>query len=370
MSYSNVLGLIFGNSNENNLPEMTAYRTTGSLPFGGKYRLIDFTLSNMSNSEINNVGIIISSNFQSLMDHLGSGAAWDLDHRRSGLKILPPYGEHSFKSIIEALFNIHGYLEESDEEYVLLAPSDIIQNINYRDVFDYHISKEADITLVYVKKEIDTLNSSFRCLLDLNDNGKVINIKSMPPKKDMYNLTTGALLIKKDLLLASVRDAVAYNKYDFIKDIIQHHCIDYNVYGYEFNGYCEFVTSKNDYYRINMELFDKAVRDELFNSKRPIYTKIRDDSPSKYGLNSSVKGSLIAQGCVIEGTVENSIISKGVYIGKNAKVSNCVIMQDSIINDDCNLSYVVIDKDVVVNKGHNINGAESYPMYIAKRTIV
>lgn len=141
MSCSNVLGLIFGNTNENNLPELTAYRTTGSVPFGGKFRLIDFTLSNMANADINDVGIIINSNFQSLMDHLGSGAAWDLDHRRTGLKILPPYGEHSFDSLTETIFNLHGYIEESNEEYVLLAPSDIIQNIDYNKVFEFHQEK-------------------------------------------------------------------------------------------------------------------------------------------------------------------------------------------------------------------------------------
>ena len=366
----NVLGLIFANSNESILPELTAYRTSGSVPFGGKFRLIDFTLSNMSNSEINNVGIIIKSNFQSLMDHLGSGSAWDLAHRRTGLKILPPYGGHSFNSIIEAVSNVHGYIEETPEEYVLLAPSDIIQNIDYSKVFDAHIKKGADITLVYTKREIKELKSSFRCLLDLDEDDRVTSIKSIPVEEKEYNITTGALLMKKSLLLSSIRHAFSESKLDFVRNLLQPLLTRYKIYGYEAPGFCEFIISLKSYYDVNMKLFDKDVRDELFNPARPIYTKIRDDSPSKYGLNSSVKGSLIAQGCTIEGTVENSIISKGVYIGKNVKVSDCIIMQDTTINDGCELSHVVIDKDVIVNKDRNLHGTESYPMYIAKRSVV
>lgn len=369
MSYSNILGLIFANSNENNLPELTAYRTTGSVPFGGKFRLVDFTLSNMSNSEINNVGIIINNNFQSLMDHLESGAAWDLAHRMTGLKILPPYGEHSFRNIVEAISNLHGYIEESNEDYVLIAPSDVVENIDYRKVYEYHLEKKADATFVYAKKFVDEVKSDFRCLLELDDNGKVKKITSRPVEPRTCNITTGALLIKKDLLMTLVKKAVAENKTDYIKDILMNNDT-LKVYGYEETGFCEFVTSMKEYYDINMKLFEKEVRDELFNPKRPIYTKIRDDSPSKYGLDSSVVGSLIAQGCIIEGTVENSIISKGVYIGKNAKVSNCIIMQDTIINEGCDLSHIVIDKDVIVNKDQNIHGCETYPMYIAKRSVV
>ena len=366
----NVLGLIFANSNESILPELTAYRTCGSVPFGGKFRLIDFTLSNMSNSEINNVGIIIKSNFTSLMDHLGSGSAWDLAHRRTGLKILPPYGGHTFNTLVESINNVHGYIEESPEKYVLVAPADIIQNIDYSKIFEEHINNKADITLVYTKKVINVLKSSFRSLLELNESKRVTKIMSMPIEEKEYNVTTGAVLVKKDLLMNLVKTAGAENKNDFVRDVLQPAVNKYNVYGYEAKGYCEFITSLKAYYDHNMDLFDKGIRDELFNPERPIYTKIRDDSPSKYGLNSSVVGSLIAQGCVIEGEVENSIISKGVYIGKNAKVSNCIIMQDSIVNDNCTLSHVVVDKDVVISENTNIHGTDTYPMYIAKRSVV
>lgn len=230
--------------------------------------------------------------------------------------------------------------------------------------------KSADVTLVYSKKRISEIQSDFRCILDIDSNNKVTNIKTSAINENEYNLTTGAVLLKKDLLMKLVKIAVSENKKHFIKDVLQRYFSKMDFYAYEATGYCEFITSIKKYYDVNMQLFDKDIRNEIFDPKRPIYTKIRDDSPSKYGLNSSVKGSLIAQGCIIEGTVENSIISKGVYIGKNAKVSNCIIMQDTTINDDCNLSYIVVDKDVVINKGNDISGSKTYPMYIAKRSVV
>ena len=365
-----ILGLILANTNEKNLPDLTAYRTTGSVPFGGKYRLIDFPLSNMSNSGINNVGVITKSNFQSLMDHVGSGSAWDLARRRSGLAILTPYDGHSFSTVVETLFNLHGYIEHGDEEYVLIASSDCVYNMDFAKVSRFAEENSADITIVYAKKCVKTIGDDIRCIVDTDENGRVCKIMANPVTDGECKLSVGAMLFKKVTLMSLVRQAMSESKYSFVRDVLQKALERFAVYGYELTGYCEIIDSVKKYYDANMKLMDRDTRDSLFNYRRPIYTKVRDDAPSRYGLNSSVKGSLIAQGCVINGTVENSIISKGVYIGNDAVIKNCIIMQDSVIGDGAEMVNIVIDKDVSVSRGSRLQGSQSYPMYIAKKSIV
>lgn len=370
MANKKVLGLIFANTNEKNLPDLTAYRTTGSVPFGGKYRLVDFPLSNMSNSGINNVGIVTKSNFQSLMDHVGSGSAWDLARRRSGLAILPPYGEHSFSTIVETIYNLHGYIEHGDEEYVLISPSDCVHNMDYSKVLEFAEKRDADLTFVYVKRSVKVILDDFRCILELGANGKVDGIMATPVDDKECCFNTGVILIRKKALMTLVRQAMSHSKYSFVRDVLQRSLEDYSVYGYELTGYCEFIGSIKEYYDANMKLMDRDTRYKLFDYKRPIYTKVRDDAPSRYGLDSDVKNSLIAQGCMIDGKVEDSIISKGVKIGKGAKITGCIIMQDSVIGDGAEISYTVIDKDVHVSKKSKLQGSPNYPMYIAKKSIV
>ena len=370
MVNNKILGLIFANTNEKNLPELTAYRTTGSVPFGGKYRLIDFPLSNMSNSGINNIGVVTKSNFQSLMDHVGSGAAWDLARRRSALNILPPYSGHSFSNLVETLFNLHGYIEHDDEEYVMISPCDCVYNMDFAKVYRFAEKNDADITFVYVKKAVASITNDYRCLLDIDDDGKVTKIMASPVSGEESNFNFGVILIKSTVLMGLIRQAVSESKYNFVRDVLQRAIGHYRLYAYEHKGFFEIIGSVKEYYDANMKLMDKEVRDELFDSRRPIYTKVRDDVPSRYGLNSSVKGSLIAQGCVINGYVENSIISKGVYIGEGAIIKNCIIMQDSVIADGSELFNVVIDKDVSVGRGSKLQGSPNYPVYIAKKSIV
>lgn len=369
MGSNRILGLIFANTFEENVPELTASRTMGSVPFGGKYRLIDFPLSNMSNSGINNVGIITKSNFLSLMDHIGTGNAWDLAKRRSGLTILPPYKEHNFNSMIETLYTLHGFIEHGSEEYVLVDHAGCVSNFNYRKMLEFHEQNGADITFIYAEKNhCNVLSESTS--LEIDPTGKVTKALLPSVCEGDKIFVSGSFLIKKDLLMTIVRNLVAENKTDFTRDFIQPNMNKLKIYGYKNEGYFALISSMKEYYKASMELMNPQVRADLFNPKRPIYTKVRDDIPSRYGLNSCVKGSLIAQGCTIDGTVENSIISKGVRIGKGAHIKNCIIMQDTIIGDNADLSHIIIDKDVTVGDSKTIIGCESFPMYIGKRSVI
>ncbi len=369
MRSNNVLGFIFADTLCDKIPELSASRTTASVPIGGKYRLIDFVLSNMANSGVNNIGVAAKSNFMSLMDHLGAGAAYDLSKRRSNLTILTPYGGKGFANDVETLYNMHGYLENSREEYVLLSPSNVVTNFDYNALFEFHTKKNADITFIYRHGVVP--NGYERPMtIDVSDDGKVEQIFVKPENIDYeVNQVYGTVLINKALLLEEVKQAISLNQFD-VKRILQDSLGRLKIYAFENKGYSAAISTINDYFSFNMDLMKKEVRDELFNPQRPIYTKVRDDAPSRYGLTSCVKNSIIAQGCVINGEVENCIIAKGVKIEAGAKLSNCIVMQDTVIGKGSNLNYVIIDKDVTIKDGRSLMGFESYPIYIAKKSVV
>lgn len=369
MRSNDVLGFIFSDTLSEKIPELASSRTTASIPIGGKYRLIDFVLSNMSNSGINNVGLVAKSNFLSLTDHVGSGSAYDLSKRRSNLTLLTPYGGKNFSNYVETIYNMHGYLDHCREEYVLISQGNIVTNFDFTDLFDFHSKKNADITLIY-KTGVVPGGYDQPVTLDVAADGKVNQVFVKPNATDeVVNHMYGTLLVRKSLLMEEIRQALSLNQLD-VKRMIQDSVGKYRVYAFENKGYTAAIGSINSYFDFNMDLMKREVRDELFNPKRPIYTKVRDDAPSRYGLSSSVKNSIIAQGCVIDGEVENCVISKGVYVEEGAKLSNCIVMQDTRIGKDTNLNYVIIDKDVTIKDGRSLMGFESYPIYIAKKSVV
>lgn len=368
MRNNDVVGIVFSNTNEDTLPELTTNRTTASVPVGGKYRIIDFILSNFSNAGINNVGIITNKNFLSLMDHVGSGKAWDLSKRRSGLTVLPPYNGKDYSNMLEMIYNIRGYLENCREQYVLLTGSNYVTNIDFSQVFDFHSEKNADVTMIY--EEMPAPEGMERpMVVTADEDGRIKKIGITPEANGVLNISLGTTLISKELLLSIVKQALSVNETN-IKKVIQKAVEHYHVYAFKNTGYCAVISSMKEYFNFNMDLMKPEVREELFNSERPIYTKVRDDTPCRYGLNCSVKHSLVSQGCVINGTVENSVLSKGVQIGEGSVVKNCIIMQDTKIGDNVNLNYVIIDKDVVVNNERSLMGFESYPIFISKKSTV
>lgn len=368
MRSNNVLGIIFSNSCEKTLPQLTNHRTTASVPIGGKYRMIDFVLSNMTNSNINNVGIVAKSGFMSLMDHIGSGKAWDLSKKHSGVTILPPYAGVSFATEIETLYQLRGYIQDASEEYVLLTGSNVIYNYNYNAMFDMHEFNDADVTLLYKNMPIPEKFET-PVVIEHDDSNRVNKVLVTPNIEGNCDLFLNVYLIKRDKLLEIVTNAMSENELNLGR-LIQKSLGKLNVYACRCHDFCAIISSTQEYYKFNMQLMNMELRRELFDPDRPIYTKVRDDAPCKYGLKSSVKNSLVSQGCVIDGEVENCVISKGVTIGKGAKVSNCIIMQDTKIEENCNLNYVIIDKDVTIHKGKALMGTDTYPICIEKSAVI
>lgn len=371
MRGNNVLGLIFSNMHEEKVRELTENRTMGSVPFGGRYCLIDFPLSNMVNSGINKVGVLAKGRYQSLMDHLGSGKAWDLSRKREGLFLLPPFEAESFNgnSRIESLSSAELFLQNSKEEYVLLTDSDTVCNIDYGDVLAHHMENRADITLV-CRRGVLPEKLADPTVYFAGDDGRVSDMLISPRAEGECCYGMNMMLIRRELLLRLVADCVSRNRYDFKRDLLQRNIADYRVFVYEFKGFAKTICSGAAYFEANMALMEPCVRAQLFDPSRPIYTKVRDDMPARYGLGASVSNSLVADGCVIDGEVRNSVLFRGVHVGKNTVVENCVILQDSVISPHSRLSYVITDKNVLIKEERSLLGFESYPVYIAKGSVV
>ncbi len=365
------VGIIFSNIHDNNVPELARIRTLGSIPFGGRYRLIDFPLSNMVNSNIDTVGIITKSNYQSLMDHVSSGKDWDLARKDGGIIFLPPFGsldsDTLYTTRLEALKGALGFLERADEEYVVMADCDSICRINYTDVLDYHIRNHADITLIY-KKTVSS--AAFSSDLIVNENGRVtaINLQSEDAKSNK-NVFINMFVVKRSLLLNIVKDSISRNKHHFLADVISDNLSGLKVYGYEHRGFFAGITSMQAYYDSNLMLLDRNNRNELFGD-RGVFTKVRDSAPTKYGNSAIVKNSMIADGCVIEGEVENSIIFRNVKVARGTVVRNSIIMQDAVIGENCIINCIIADKKVVVRDRKVLSGSENHPFYISKGEMV
>ena len=372
MRRNNVLGILFANINDDGVHELTGERTLASIPFGGRYRLIDFPISNMVNSGIRKIGIITRNNYQSLMDHVGSGKVWDLSRKSGGLFLLPPFAWNGYgrDSRIESLDSVGKFLKRaSNEEYVLMCDCDTICNINYADMISFHKQKEADITVLYREAETPAgLHEVAAYRLD--EDGRINEVVIRPESQNNRCYGMGMFLMRREKLLSMIADNISHNRCRFVRDMIQSNLHTLRIYGYPFKEFAAPINSIETYFQANMALLQKPVREALFNPERPIYTKVHDDMPARYGLGAQVQNSMVADGCVIEGEVENSLLFRGVRIGKGSVVKNCIIMQDSVVGSNCCLQYAVIDKNARVTDGRQLMGYETYPLSISKGRIV
>lgn len=367
MIHNNCLGLVFANMHDEFLGEMTSKRTTGSVPFGGRYRFIDFALSNLVNSGITTVGVITRHNYASLMDHLGSGRSWDLARKRGGLVMLPPYGRPGtgvYNSRLEALCNAAGFLSTRSEEYVVMTDTNVLASIDLSDVFKHHQSTGADVTLVYKEQKMPKEPGRYR-VLETKD-GRVTDILINPKTEKDVKLVLAVTVMSRKAVLELCDETISRGLQDMVKDYLRKNVDTLNIQAYEFKGYAEFVTSQKSYYDANMKLLCDENRDGLFVEGKPVYTKVRDDFPASYGIDSKVKNSIIADGCIIEGTVENSVLFRGVTVGKGAVVKDSVLMQGTTIGENSSVAFAITDKNVAVSENKAVSGTKEYPIYFAK----
>ncbi len=371
MNANNVLGIVYSNSFDESLGSLTARRTMGSVPFGGRYRLIDFALSNLVNCGVTKVGVIANSNFRSLMDHVGSGRSWDLSRKVDGLVMLPPFtavgDEQTLRNRIDVLNRNMDFISRSKQEYVLLMDTNYICNMDLQKLFDFHTNENADITVVTAHGKKPALDPVMTLTVDgVKVTGVGINTKDSGD----IDYSVNTILINKALLERLVGDAETFKHSSFEQDIIQKNAGRLNICAYKAEDWGCTVDSIQKFYDANMALLDKNVRKSLFNPDRPVYTKVRNDMPVVYGLNSNCGNSLVADGCIIEGTVKNSILFRGVRVAKGAVVENSIIMQDAFVGEDARVNCVIMDKNTVITPKKNISGDKNYPILVGKEIVI
>ncbi len=373
-------GIIFSNIHDSNLPELTRLRTMASVPFGCRYRLIDFTLSNMVNSNIDNISVITHYNYHSLMDHIGSGKDWDLARRSGGVKILPPYitayannVNSLYRSRLEALKSINYSISKLTEDYVVLSDCDVICNVNLNDIIEDHIENNADITIAVKKMHVTQDLAKINVMFESDENNRITDVLAYPTNfEGEADVSLNIVVMKRAYLQNIVLDAIAHNYTSLTHDIIYRNLNKCNFRVYKYDGYFACISSFADYFSHSMEIINNPeIRANLFEVKnRPVYTKVRNSAPTYYSESSNVKNSLIADGCIIHGNVENSILFRGVKIGKNTTVKNSILFQDTFTGENVYLNCVITDKNAVIRDGRTLSGHETLPFYIAKSKMI
>lgn len=374
-------GLIFSNIHDRCIPEMTARRTMASLPFGGRYRLIDFTLSNMVNSGINKVGIVTHNNYRSLIDHIGTGKDWDLARRSGGVMILPPFitaydnprANQLYTTRLEALMGVTEYISHCSEDVIVLSDSDVVCNIDLSEVIDQHERSGADLTIVTKKMVLEgAKDAGGKTIVFANDDGVVTDfVEYTQLMCGEYDVSTNIMIFTRTFLMSLIDNAIAHGYTEFYHQALPFAMANSKFCIYSYEGYYASISSLPHYFATSMELLENETRAELFAVKeRPVYTKVRNTPPTKYADGAVVKNSLIADGCVIEGTVENSILFRGVHVKKGTVVKNSIMLQNSCTGENVTLNCVIADKNVIIRDDRVLSGSEVLPYYIAKGKMI
>ncbi len=372
---SKLMGIILTGDKKRKLKELSSIRSSSAIPVGGKYRAIDFVLSNMVNSGITNVGIITQYSFRSLMDHIGSGKEWDLDRKNEGLYIFPPSLREDnsgwYRGSADSIYNNLSFLKRSNEEYVVIAQGNCIYKMAFDDMLDFHINKKADITIAY--REMHDFNTDDLCelgILNLHSDGRVTDLQEKPHHPQGNNGSMGIYIARRELIISLIEECVAHGDYDLVKDVLIKKLAMLRVYAYRFEGYWRNFNTLRMYYRCNKEMLDSNVAAELFDANGKIYTKVKDEAPAKYNEEAEVHNSIVADGCIIEGNVINSVIFRDVYIGKDSLVKDSIIMQGARIGEGVKLEYCILDKEVVISSGKQLSGEHDWPVVVEKRAVV
>lgn len=372
---NSAFGLIYTGENNPKMRDLTLSRAVAALPFGGRYRCVDFILSNLVHSGVTSVGLIAQKNYHSLMDHLGAGKEWDLHRKREGLFILPPFltkdSTGLYRGSVDAFRSCLGYMRRCPQQYVILSGSHTIFNTSFHEMFDRHVRTGADITIMYNEDahfDPEDQNMDLRLTLDENERVTAMELDPYRPRTNFQSCDV--MIMDKLLLEYLVEEAYARGEYDFLRDVLLKKCSTLKIFGWRYDGYVARLNSVSSFFSHNMALLEPAVRQDLFNRERPVYTKVKDEVSARYGADAEVRNAMLADGCDIDGRVENSILFRGVRIGRGAIVRNSILMQGVTVGDGCVLDHVVLDKGAVLRDGRTIVGYEGFPIILKKNAIV
>ncbi len=362
-------GLILADDKRIQLGELSRPRALSAIPFGGRYRIIDFALSNMVNSGIRSVGVSTYEKYKSLMDHLGTGSAWDLDRKKGGLSLIPPYvsAEH-YADTGDDLTGVLDFFRGLSEKYILVMSSNIILNTTFLQMATAHKEKNADITVAYNRDGDKAGHPNY--ILDISRSERVKAVMLNPLNPSSKRSSLGILYMERQLFVDILADAISRGIAQIGIDYVLKQFDRYKVYGYEMKDTVLRINSTAAYFQETMRSLDEPVRSSIFWSDIPVFTKVKDEAPAFYTATSSVRDSLVSDGCLIEGEVDHSMLFRGVTIGERSQIKNSIIFQDTYIGEGCELENVIIDKGCIIRPGIKLIGQEAYPIVVGKGSVV
>lgn len=370
-----VAALIFADSYDVKLDTLTEKRTMAAVPFGARYRVIDFLISSLVNSGVKDIGIITTTKYHSLMNHVRAGSVWDLDRKRSAITFLPPYAtgarQSMYENRLEAMQMNLSYLREIDDDYIIFTACNYIGNVDFNGLYDAHLSSSADVTGLctnnYLNKQPDLPVTEFR----IEDGGQVANVRVSKVHDPNMTIATNTYIVERKLLIEELARSVDAGQRSFRLDVLAPLVWEGRVNSFETPETLLFLDDTSCYLKSNLALLDKDIRDELFRKPgSPIITRVKDSAPTKYGAHAEVSNSLIADGAVIEGTVKNSIIFRGVHVKEGATVENSVVLQSASIGEDAHINYAVLDKGAIINDDRMLSGYITHPFYVGHNVVI
>lgn len=367
------VGIILAGGSSAKLRELCAVRAVPAMPVGSSYRAIDFTLSNMSNSNINKVAVITQYNSRSLHDHLSSSKWWNMGTKQGGLFIFTPFLSNEnnswFRGTADSIYQNINFLKRSNEPYVIIASGDAVYKMDFHDVLNYHIEKEADITVVCKDLSGTKMDPHDFGILECDEDMRMLEFEEKPMEPQSSVASLGIYVMQRTFLIKILETVISEGRYDIVRDIIMRYRKKLKIYGYMFEDYWNTLNGVKAYLDVNMDFLKKEVRD-IFVKKRPfIETKPKDEPPAKYNTGAEVKNSLIGSGSILNGYVTNSVLFRKVFTGEGSTIKNSVIMESSYVGKGCIVENAVIDKEVVISDGKQVIGTPEEPIVISKGTV-
>ncbi len=340
------IGIILAGGNNKKMKELSQKRAVAAMPIAGSYRAIDFALSNMSNSHIQKVAVFTQYNTQSLNEHLSSSKWWDFGRKQGGLFVftpaITPDNSQWFQGTADSLYQNISFLKNSHEPYVVIASGDGVYKLDYNKVLEYHIAKKADITVV-CKDMPEGEDLSRFGLVQTDEDGRIVEFDEKPVVATSNTASCGVYIIRRRMLIELLERSAQEDRYDFVKDILVRYKNLKRIYAYKMEGYWKNISSADAYYQANMDFLNPEVRNYFFKQYPDVYSKVDDLPPAKYNPGASVKNSLVASGCIINGEVEGSVVFKKAFIGNNCVIKNSIILNDVYIGDNTRIENCIVE---------------------------
>jgi len=370
-----MIGLCLSDPHPDRAGDGSTIRTLSAARFAGRYRLVDFMLSNMVNSKIYTIGMILNSHYQSLISHIGMGKDWDLARKSGGVYFFPPYYADERRSVNNELDGplqrAAEYLTELKTEYVIVADSSIIYNMNYRKAFEYHKKSEADVTAIYTRKKSAPGERENTVAFSLSEDGSVTSVDLAPPNAGTVNVSLGAFIMHRRHFIQLTAGEKNCGMLRFSRVLLAGALSRLNINSFEFKGYSAHICSVETFFHYNLDILDIDNRNSLFDFEgRQIFTNRRDSLPTKYGKNSVIQNSIISDGCQIDGTVINSTICRNVKVATGAVIKNCVLQDDTIVEKNASLDCIITDNSVIISENRNMMGYRTYPVHIERGRVI